>query len=69
MARRRITIEIEDDDVRTIMNRYGLRTTAEAVEIALRQLAGQPMARDEAIQMRGAHAIDGVPADVRPDSV
>ena len=66
MARQRTNIEIEEGYVQTIMNRYGIRTKTEAVDIALRHLAGQPMSRDEALQMRGAHAIDVLPDDVGP---
>ncbi len=66
MARQRTNIEIEDDYVHAIMNRYGVRTKTEAVDIALRHLAGQPMTREEALQMRGAHAIDVLPDDVGP---
>ncbi len=66
MARRRTNIEIEDDYVQTIMNRYGIQTETEAVAIALRHLAGQPMTRDEALCVHGAHAIADVPADVGP---
>ena len=66
MARQRTNIEIEDDYVQTIMNRYGIRTKTEAVELALRHLAGQPMTRQEALGMRGAHAIDAPPPDVGP---
>ena len=32
----------------------------------LRHLAGQPMTRDEALGMWGAHAIDEVPEDAPP---
>ena len=67
MARVRTNIEIEDDYLRIIMKRYGIRTKTEAVDIALRHLAGQPMTRDEALQIRGAHAIDVLPADGGPD--
>jgi len=62
----RTNIEIEDLYVQTIMNRYGVRTKTEAVELALRHLAGQPMSRDEALAMRGAHAIEAVPEDAAP---
>jgi Arc/MetJ family transcription regulator len=48
------------------MDRYGLRTTTEAVELALRHLAGQSMTRKEALAMRGAHATGEVPADTPP---
>jgi Arc/MetJ family transcription regulator len=66
MSRVRTNIEIEDTYVREIMSRYGVRTKTEAVELALRHLAGQPMTRDEALAMRGANAIAEPPADARP---
>ena len=66
MARVRTNIEIEDDDVRKVMERYGLRTKTEAVALALRHLAGQPMSRDEALAMRGANSLADLPADVGP---
>jgi Arc/MetJ family transcription regulator len=66
MVRRRTNIELEDDDVQMIMDRYGLRTKTDAVALALRHLAGQPMTRDEALAMRGARAIGRIPADERP---
>jgi Arc/MetJ family transcription regulator len=66
MTRRRTNIEIEDTYLRVVMDRYSLRTMTEAVELALRHLAGQPMSRQEALAMRGAHAIDAPPADVPP---
>ena len=66
MAKMRTNIEIEETYLRTVMDRYGLRTKTEAVELALRHLAGQPMSREEALAMHGAHAIDEVPADARP---
>jgi Arc/MetJ family transcription regulator len=66
MARLRTNIEIEDDYVQTIMDRYAVRTKTEAVDLALRRLAGQPMTRDEALAMRGSRSIDELPADTRP---
>ncbi|MGH9126330.1 MAG: type II toxin-antitoxin system VapB family antitoxin [Acidimicrobiales bacterium] len=66
MTKVRTNIEIEDSYLQAIMDRYGLRTKTEAVDLALRHLAGQPMTRDEALAMRGAHAIGKVPADTRP---
>jgi len=68
MSRVRTNIEIEDSYVQLIMNRFGLRTKTDAVDLALRHLAGQPMTRDEALAMRGAQAIGSVPADVGPSS-
>lgn len=66
MTKTRTNIEIEDTYVLAIMDRYGVRTKTEAVELALRHLAGQPMTREEALAMRGAHAIAETPADVQP---
>lgn len=66
MAMVRTNIEIEDDYVRAIMDRYGVHTKTAAVDLALRHLAGQPMAREEALAMRGAHAIVQPPADAPP---
>ena len=66
MTRVRTNIEIEDTYLRVVMDRYDLRTKTEAVELALRHLAGQPMSREEALAMHGAHAIDEPPADTGP---
>lgn len=66
MARSRTNIEIEDAYVEAVMRRYGLRTKTEAVDLALRRLAGQPMTREEARSMHGARAIDTPPDDVPP---
>ncbi|MGZ8752156.1 MAG: type II toxin-antitoxin system VapB family antitoxin [Acidimicrobiia bacterium] len=66
MSRVRTNIELEDDYVRAIMDRFGMHTKTEAVDLALRHLAGQPMTREEALAMRGAHAIDEIPAEVAP---
>ena len=66
MAKVRTNIELEDTYVKAIMDRFGVHTKTEAVDLALRHLAGQPMTRAEAIAMRGAHAIDEPPRDVAP---
>ena len=66
MGRVRTNIEIEDKHLQTVMDRYGLRTKTEAVDLALRHLAGQPMTRHEALEMRGVGAIGDVPNDVPP---
>jgi Arc/MetJ family transcription regulator len=66
MARLRTNIEIEQTYVDAIMERYGVHTKTEAVELALRHLAGQPMTRAEALRMRGAQAIGDVPIDAAP---
>ena len=66
MSRVRTNIEIEETHLRAVMERYGLRTKTEAVDLALRHLAGQPMTREEALAMEGAHAIGEVPEDTGP---
>lgn len=66
MPRSRTNIELDDDHLATIMNRFNIHTKTEAVALALRHLAGQPMTREEALAMRGAHAIDEIPADTAP---
>lgn len=67
MARARTNIEIDDGYVRTIMDRYGVHTKTEAVDLALRHLAGQPMTREEALAMRGVNALGEVVQDSTPD--
>lgn len=64
----RTNIEIDEDCLRTVMDRYGLHTKTEAVDMALRHLAGQPMTRQEALAMEGANAIDTIPPDTGPPS-
>ncbi|MGH9153766.1 MAG: type II toxin-antitoxin system VapB family antitoxin [Acidimicrobiales bacterium] len=67
MVRVRTNIEIEDEHLRAVMDRYGIHTKTEAVDLALRHLAGQPMTREEALAMRGAAAIGEIPEDVGAD--
>jgi Arc/MetJ family transcription regulator len=66
MSKIRTNIEIEDAYVAAIMDRYGVRTKTQAVDLALRHLAGQPMTREQALAMRGARAIADLPRDVPP---
>ncbi len=66
MSKVRTNIEIEDTYLRAIMDRFGVHTKTEAVDLALRNLAGQPMSRDEALAMRGAGALHAVPEDAGP---
>ncbi len=65
--RTRTNIEIDDTYVQMIIERHGLRSKTEAVDLALRHLAGQPMSREEALAMRGARALADPPADTGPD--
>lgn len=69
MSRTRTNIELDDASVAAVMDRYGVHTKKEAVDLALRHLAGQPMTRDEAAAMRGARAISDIPVDAPPHTV
>ncbi len=62
----RTNIEIDDDRLAIVMRRYGLHTKTEAVDLALRRLAGEPMTIAEALRMRGAAALRDLPADTGP---
>jgi Arc/MetJ family transcription regulator len=66
MVRVCVNVETEDEYVRTIMDRFGVRTRTQAVDLALRYLAGQPMTREQALAMRGARRLDDVPVDSPP---
>jgi Arc/MetJ family transcription regulator len=66
MGRSRTNIELDDDDLSVVMRRYRLRTKSEAVALALRRLAGEPMTRDEALAMQGVRAIAQIPPDQPP---
>lgn len=49
----RTNIDIDDDLVETVMRRYGLRTKKDAVNLALRRLAGPPVSRDDLLALEG----------------
>jgi Arc/MetJ family transcription regulator len=62
----RTNIVIDDALVEIVMRRLGVRTKTEAVDAALRRLAGEPMTISEALTMRGARVITDVPRDPTP---
>jgi Arc/MetJ family transcription regulator len=62
----RTNLVIDDALLDLVMRRYGLRTKTEAVDMALRHLAGRPMTTEEALAMHGVGAIGEVPADQGP---
>lgn len=66
MARVRTNIQLDSTYLEAIMERFGVHTKTEAVDLALKHLAGQPMTREEALAMRGAGVISQVPADDGP---
>ncbi len=49
----RTNIDIDEDLCQRVMDRYHLSTKREAVNLALRQVAGEPLGLDEARSMRG----------------
>jgi Arc/MetJ family transcription regulator len=53
MSTSRTNIELDDQAVATIMERYGLKTKREAVDMALHHLAGHPMTKQEVLALRG----------------
>ncbi len=50
----RTNIDIDDDACRAVMERYRLATKRDAVNFALRALAGEPFDVGEARRMRGS---------------
>lgn len=60
----RTNIDLDDRLVEMAMQRYGLRTKKEAVDLALRTLVGGVMSKDEALAMRG-FGWDGDLAEIR----
>ena len=53
MEMTRTNIEIDDDLVGRAMERYGLSSKRAAVDLALRELVGEPMTREEMLAMEG----------------
>ena len=62
----RTNIHIEDEALNAVMRRYKFTTKTQAVNLALKHLAGEPMTKEEALAMRGAEAIADIPADTDP---
>lgn len=50
----RTNIDIDDELCRRVMDRFHLRTKREAVDLALRHLAGEPLGLEEARSLRGS---------------
>ena len=61
-----MSIEIDDELLANVMRRHGFQTATEAVDVALRSLAGRPLSTAEALAMRGANLIDAMPIDAWP---
>lgn len=50
----RTNIDIDDDLVEVVMERYRLDSKRAAVDLALRRLVGEPMSRDEILALAGS---------------
>jgi Arc/MetJ family transcription regulator len=59
----RTNIDIDDELVHRVMVRYDLTTKREAVDYALRSLAGSPMSTEEILAMAGSIPDFEVPPD------
>ena len=64
----RTNIDIDEDACRDVMERYNLATKREAVNLALRRLACEPLDLDDARAMRGS-GWDGDLAEMRASRV
>lgn len=53
---------VDDDSVHAVISRDRLRRKTQAVDLALRRVAWQPMSREEALAMHGAGAINQIPS-------
>lgn len=49
----RTNIDIDDDLVAAVMQRYGVTTKKDAVDLALRRLVGEPLNRDFLLSLEG----------------
>ena len=49
-----LTVDIDDEACAEVMRRYRLATKSEAINFAMRRLAGEPMTLEEARAMQGS---------------
>ena len=64
----RTNIEIDDELIDRVMRRYRVKTKREAVDLALRRAAGEPMTREEFLELEGS-GWDGDLDAIRSDRV
>ncbi len=64
----RTNIDLDEELVQRVMVRYHLSTKREAVDYALRHLAGEPLTRVQAAEMLGSIPDFSVPAESGPRS-
>ena len=60
----RTNIDIDDRLVQRVMERYGLRTKKEAVDLALRRLVGPELTTEDLLALRGS-GWDGDLSEIR----
>jgi Arc/MetJ family transcription regulator len=65
----RTNIDLDEELVQRVMMRYHLSTKREAVDYALRHLAGNPLTRREAADMLGSIQDFSVPTDTGAPSM
>ena len=53
MCMSRTNIDLDDAAVEIVMKRYHLSTKREAVNFALRSVAGEPITQEQALALRG----------------
>jgi Arc/MetJ family transcription regulator len=68
MGTTRTNIEIDDELVAWVMKRYELKTKREAVDLALRQVAGTPLTREFLDSVEGM-GWDGDLAEMRKSRI
>lgn len=49
----RTNIDIDDSLIERVMQRYRVNTKKEAVDLALRRAAGEPLTRSELLELQG----------------
>lgn len=54
MCTSRTNIDLDDAAVEIVMKRYHFSTKREAVNFALRSLAGEPITQEQALALRGS---------------
>lgn len=64
----RTNIDLDEELVQRVMVRYNLTTKREAVDYALRHLAGEPLTRAQAAKMLGSIPDFLVPEDTGPQA-
>lgn len=62
----RTNVDVDDRLIAVIQHRYGVSTKREAIDLALRHLAGRPMLRDEIAALAGSDPTFAVPEDRGP---